>query len=278
MRAWAGLVLLVVLVCGLAAPAIKAQSFSAFGFKPPADLVVPAFGDDEVIGLTAALDRQLGLGSASEPWTERAADVLWQFARRLQTGRLSPPQEARVLDHLDRLAGWRPEAAAVVRASRRMISDLTVGKTAPEIAGSDLEGRPLKLSDYRHKVVVLVFSADKCAICRAQIPYERFLLERYDQWPLALLGVETGSSRESARQRQAANRLSHRSWWDAPRAGESGGPIANAWNVIGWPATYVLDGDGVIRFVDLRDEDLLKAVRQLVEAQVDRDARAPRAK
>jgi len=35
--------------------------------------------------------------------------------------------------------------------------------------------------------------------------------------------------------------------------------------VMGWPTTYVLDESGVIRFVNLRKEDLLKAVRQLVE-------------
>ena len=58
--------------------------------------------------------------------------------------------------------------------------------------------------------------------------------------------------------------------------GEAGRPIASAWNVVGWPASYVIDGDGVIRFVDLRDEDLLKAVRQLVDVQLDRDAKAKR--
>ena len=128
------------------------------------------------------------------------------------------------------------------------------------------------------KVVVLVFSADWCAICKTQAPYERFLLERYDKWPFALLGVETGNSREAARLAQSAGAGAHRSWWDASAAGETSGPIAGAWNVTGWPASYVIDGDGVIRFVDLRDEDLLKAVRQLVDAQVDRDAKAKRAR
>jgi peroxiredoxin len=153
-----------------------------------------------------------------------------------------------------------------------MIRDLTVGKAAPPISGTDLDGRSFSLADYRNNVVVLIFSAEWCGICRAQAPYERFLLDRYANWPVAVLGVETGSSRDTARRAQATDPRSNRAWWDAPRAGDSNGPIANAWNVIGWPATYVIDGDGVIRFVDVRDEDLLKAVRQLVEAQVDRDA------
>jgi hypothetical protein len=36
---------------------------------------------------------------------------------------------------------------------------------------------------------------------------------------------------------------------------------------------YLLDGYGVIRFVDLRNEDLIKGVRQLLEEQVELQAR-----
>lgn len=265
-----------VVAFGLAGTPVGAQSFAAFGSKPPIELVVPAFADDEISGLIGTLDRLLAVEPAASSWSEHATDVLWQFARRMQTGRLSESQEARVVGHLDRLASSRPDAATVVRAPRRMITDLTVGKTAPDITGTDLDGRPLSLNAYRDKVVVLVFSAEWCAICRTQEPYERFLLERYQRWPFALLGVQTGSSRETARAAHATSPVSHRSWWDQPSEDQTSGPIANAWNVIGWPASYVIDGDGVIRFVDLRDEDLLKAVRQLVEAQADRDAKLAR--
>ena len=267
-----------IVVLGVAGATVSAQSFAAFAFKPSAEFVVPAFGDDEIAGLIGTLDRMLAAESRAEKWTDTATDALRQFARRLQTGSLSATQEQGVLAHLDQIAASRPEAQTVVAGPRRMIRDLTVGKTAPDIVGADLDGRPMRLGDYRDKVVVLTFSADWCGICRAQAPYERFLLDRYDKWPFALLGVQTGSSREAARLAQSAGPLSHRSWWDAPGAGEASGPIADAWNVIGWPATYVIDGDGVIRFVDLRDEDLLKAVRQLVDAQVDRDAKAKRPK
>jgi hypothetical protein len=62
--------------------------------------------------------------------------------------------------------------------------------------------------------------------------------------------------------------LTYRSWWDALPDGGGSGPIASAWNVGGYPSIYVIDGDGVIRFVDLRYEDLLKAVRQLVNEDI----------
>ena len=183
-----------------------------------------------------------------------------------------------MLAHLDGLVQANASLGPSIAATRRVIQQLTVGKPAPDIAGTDLTGQPFKLSDYRGKIVALVFSAEWCAICRTQAPYERFLLGRYERWPFALLTVQAGSDREAAHAAFLADHLAHRSWWDAPADGATNGPIAEAWNVIGWPATYLIDGTGVIRFVNVRDEDLLKAVRQLVDEQVSLDDKARRAK
>ena len=183
-----------------------------------------------------------------------------------------------MLAHLDALVQANASLGPAIAGTRRVIQQLTVGKRAPDIAGTDLTGQPFKLSDYRGKVVALVFSAEWCAICKTQAPYERFLLGRYERWPFALLTVQAGSDREAAHSAFLADHLAHRSWWDAPADGAPNGPIAEAWNVIGWPATYLIDGAGVIRFVNVRDEDLLKAVRQLVDEQVSLDDKARRPK
>jgi hypothetical protein len=42
-------------------------------------------------------------------------------------------------------------------AELRELRTLAIGKVAPEIAGEDIDGKPMKLSDYRGKVVVLDF-------------------------------------------------------------------------------------------------------------------------
>lgn len=258
----------------LAGPSVAvAQSFEAFAAKTGYEIVVPAFTDQEVTKLLDTLDRLLAGDTDAGKWPAHAGDVLWQFARRLQTGRLSPELENRVVRHLEGIGRARPGNAAIVDPALRMVRELTVGKIAPDIVGADLDGVKFKLSDHRNQVVALVFSAEWCAICRAQAPYERFLLERFKNWPFALLGVEIGSSREALRQDKAARQLNYRAWWDEPARDEERGPIARAWHVVGWPAIYLIDGDGVIRFVDLRYEDLLKGVRQLLDEQVDRDVR-----
>lgn len=267
----------VILAGAIAAPSVvHAQSFEAFAPKSAYQLVVPVFTSDEVTALLGTLDRVLAAESNPSKWPAHAEDALWQFARRLQAGRLAPALEARVVRHLEGIGRATPEAQRIVQPVLRMVRELTVGKVAPDIVGTDLDGVQFKLSDFRGQVVALVFSAEWCAICRAQAPYERFLVERYRNFPFALLGVETGSSIEAMRRDKAARKLEYRSWWDVPGPGETMGPIAAAWNVVGWPAVYLIDGDGVIRFVDLRSEDLLKGVRQVLDEQLDRNDRASR--
>ena len=75
------------------------------------------------------------------------------------------------------------------------MGNLAVGKPAPEIDGPGLDGHPLKLSDYRGKVVVLVFWGSWCGPCMLQVPHERELAERHKDEPFALLGVDCEMSK-----------------------------------------------------------------------------------
>jgi hypothetical protein len=51
----------------------------------------------------------------------------------------------------------RSTIGELAKAELHEIRDLAIGKTAPEISGEDLEGAPIKLSEYRGKIVVLDF-------------------------------------------------------------------------------------------------------------------------
>ena len=242
---------------------VSARQGPSAGIAASNDLIVPAFADADISGWLGKLDTKLQ-SIDDKRWNDDARFLLWDFSRQLQTGRLSPVQQTRVLSHLSSYQAAHPARAAALTPAVRMIADLTVGKAAPDIVGHDLDGAPLKLSDYRGKVVVLMFSGDWCGVCRAEYPYERLMLELYKNWPFALLTVQSDQSLAAAKQTKIDQRLDSRSWWDGGGVKNTEGPIATAWNVVGWPTTYVIDKTGVIRFVDLRREDLLKAVRQLV--------------
>jgi peroxiredoxin len=235
-------------------------------FKPPAaaTAVVPAMGDRELRTLLDLLDGAL-LRRSPAPTADEASRVLWHFGRRMQASRLSSDQEAIVLARLDAIGRARPAYGALVEQPAFMVRTLTVGKRAPDIRGRDLTGAPLALHSLRGRAVVLSFSAEWCGICKTQFPYFRLLEDLYGNWPLSIVSVETGSSPEVAQRIKSNARLTFASWWDPPTDASTHGAIAAAWRVTGWPSLYVLDGDGVIRFVDVRDEELLKAVRQVLD-------------
>ena len=145
-----------------------------------------------------------------------------------------------------------------------MIKSLSVGRVAPEIAGQDLNGEPFRLSDYRGRVVTLIFSGNWCGICRSDYPFTKQLLERFGTAPVVVLGIDSSTSLDLAKQAKDDNGLTYRSWWDGQGAKYNQGPIATNWNVVGWPTVYVIDEKGIIRFVDVRRDLLLDAVGQLV--------------
>jgi len=66
--------------------------------------------------------------------------------------------------------------------------------------------------------------------------------------------------KERLRQAIKKENMTWRSWWDG---GDTSGPIASQWNVEGWPTTYVLDHNGVIRYKNVREKELDEAVDTL---------------
>jgi peroxiredoxin len=138
---------------------------------------------------------------------------------------------------------------------------LKIGEVAPEIDGEDADGKRLRLSDYKGKVVVLTFSGNWCAPCRAMYPHERLLVERLKKEPFALLSVNTDEGKETLRKSMESGEITWRCWWD----GNPEGPISTKWGVDGFPTLYVLDDKGVIRFKDVSEEQLDKAVESLLK-------------
>jgi thiol-disulfide isomerase/thioredoxin len=139
---------------------------------------------------------------------------------------------------------------------------LCVGKTVGEIEGEDFDRIKFKLSDYRGKVVVLVFCGDWCAPCRAMYPHERSLVKKMEGKPFALIGVNSDPDREKLKKRLADEKITWRSFWNGPKG--PGGPISRAWKVRSWPTIYVLDDEGVIRYKDIPDKKLDEAVDEVL--------------
>ena len=142
--------------------------------------------------------------------------------------------------------------------------NLAVGKLAPEIKGVDVHAKPLALSEYRGKVVALVFWGTWCGPCMRQIPREKALVERMKGRPFAMLGVDVRDEAAVARKVMEAQGITWPNWHD----GEAGdGPIAKLYHVRGYPTVFVLDAQGKIRSKKAYGNELDQLVEKLVTEQ-----------
>ncbi len=152
----------------------------------------------------------------------------------------------------------RPIAETWLAAHR----ELAVGKIAPEIAGIDMDGKPLKLSDYRGHVVVLVFWASWCGPCVEQLPHEVALAERMAGKPFTILGINMDRTVAAA---QAAIEKERIKWPNVcDMIANKPGPIMTRYHIQAIPAIYVLDGKGTIRFKDVHGDALEQSADALL--------------
>ncbi len=145
---------------------------------------------------------------------------------------------------------------------------LSIGSSAQDIHGKDIEGKEFKLSDFKGKVVMLDFFANWCPYCVQMYPHERVLVDKYQDKPFALLGVNTDPE-ATLRQIVQEKKVTWKTWADGPR-----GPISSAWNISSFPTIYLLDRQGTIRYVfngvpgDALEQSIAKLLAEpLVDAE-----------
>lgn len=236
-------------------------NYSAFSDIVPRDLDGSLLEDAHVDRLMATLDSLLTPLDGDPMLREQAASYIRGFRSAFARGRVSPEQADRVLAYFDELESKHSRSAEMIDQQRRLFSVLTPGMVAQNITGTDTEGVEFELEDYRGNVVVLVFSGEWCGPCREEYPYQRDLMEKYADEPVVLLGVNSDKELATIQEAKERESLHYRTWWD----GSTRGPISTAWNVWGWPSTFIMDMDGVIRFVNTRQEGMFEAVDRLLE-------------
>jgi hypothetical protein len=94
----------------------------------------------------------------------------------------------------------------------------------------------------------------------AMVPHERSLVKRLQGQPFALIGVNADNNQEEARKRVEKDGINWRSFFDG-RAGQ----IVKDYRVQYFPTIYVLDGNGVIRYREVRDAAMDRAVDDLLK-------------
>lgn len=131
--------------------------------------------------------------------------------------------------------------AKLADSMRFELQHLQKGQVVPEIAGRDADGMEFKLSDYRGRVVLLMFSANWCGPCKAMYPDVRKLQAEFAQEAFAPLAVMGDQQIESVIHDTKSGDIRWRTWFDG-----NDGPIATAWNIQSWPSLFLIDHNGII--------------------------------
>jgi len=125
-----------------------------------------------------------------------------------------------------------PEAAPVVAAP------------APDFELETVDGESIRLSDLRGKVVAVNFWATWCSPCRLEMPDLQARADAYGD-RLAVLGVnfdETPAEVKAFRDEVGVR---------FPLLLDPGAAVQRLYRVVGYPTTYFIDPEGIIRFQHL---------------------------
>ncbi len=224
-----------------------------------------------------------------------AVAVLMAFGvdTRLQT---QVPDYTRALQRLEnsddvqgRLDGLVPARGTPVAADGGGLGD---GGPAPEFAGIEgwINSDPLTLEGLRGKVVLIDFWTYSCINCLRTLPYIKQWDETYRDKGLVIVGVHTPEfafERERSNVEGAVERLG----LEYPVALDPDFGTWTAWNNRYWPAKYIVDRFGRVRFAHfgegeyekteevirtlLAEPDLPALVSSDVDAEAPGDVQTP---
>lgn len=126
-------------------------------------------------------------------------------------------------------------------AANDNLGGLQIGTKAPDFTLKALDGKQVKLSDYKGKPVIINFWASWCPACKAEMPDFEKTYQAYKDKGLVILAVDVGEpvvSVESFRQKYNLT---------FPILIDENSRVTRLYQVIPLPSTYFVDAQGVIR-------------------------------
>ncbi len=125
---------------------------------------------------------------------------------------------------------------------------LKIGTVAPDFTAQTLDGKDVKLSDYRGKVVILDFWATWCGPCLASMPHTQEVSAHYKDQGVVVLANCTSDTRKKFESWVRANQAKYPDIiWTHDKAEKSPDRVSRKiFGVGGIPTQFIIDREGKI--------------------------------
>lgn len=141
---------------------------------------------------------------------------------------------------------------------------IKVGEAAPAFTIKTLDGKEIKLEDFKGKYVLLDFWATWCGPCRGETPHMKAVWEAYGKNPkFAMIGLSLDEETKPAEKYVKDESMG----WTQGFLGPWGEPekLTDAYGVDGIPSIWLIGPDGKVIAKELRGEEIIKAVKEALK-------------
>jgi peroxiredoxin len=138
-----------------------------------------------------------------------------------------------------------------------------VGAMAPTFTQNDPEGKPLSLTDYRGKYVLLDFWASWCGPCRAENPNYVKAYQQYKDKGFTLLGVSLDRPDAHAAW-VAAIKTDGLEWPQVSDLKYWNNDVAKLYDIRSVPSNFLIDPQGKVIAINLRGEELQAKLKEIL--------------
>ena len=126
------------------------------------------------------------------------------------------------------------------------------GLTAPEFTGLEswISSDPVTLASLRGKIILIDFWTYSCINCIRTLPFILEWQEKYEPLGLRIIGVHTPEF-DFEKDAENVSAAVERFGIDYPVALDNDRKTWDAFGVTAWPAKYLIDAEGVIRYAEV---------------------------